>query len=1157
MRLARLDLTRYGRFTDRVIDFGPSVPGRPDLHVVYGPNEAGKSTTLSAILDLLFEMEVQSGYGFLHNYKSMAVGARIDTDAGSWEAVRVKRRNDSLVDPSGGPLDAGFLATALAGLDRDGYRLMFSLDDATLEQGGEAILASRGDLGKVLFSATAGLAELNDTIVSIRSEADAFHRFRARSGVLTTLKGRLDELRRRKNDVDTVATQHARLVAERADAQRVHEGARVARMSARRQATAHRDLLGALPHFARIASVRCELEGLASLPEAPASWADELPALQREEVEVATKLDGLEAKAAALEERVGGIVVDDGALSVADQVGRLPGLRTRHSDALDALPDARAQLSTEVEAVAGILRELGRPVDADPRALLLPSPLLAVLGDLMERRSGVVEALRKSRDDVARGEAAVADALEELGEWPAEAAPTEAAAAKAIRSAADVARRGGHEALVASARRAVERRQAQLSDALLGLRPWEGDLGRLAVMVTPAPPDVEAWRTELAEAMAEAAEAADRVSRLEEDWTRLRVEAAAASAALGCSSSDPVAARGDRERAWAKHRSDLDHASADAFEHAMRLDDSVTSARVGQAAELSRLGQLRERVDEASAAIERVACSREQALARAGDVRARVAAAAVASAGAWDDSVTPAWLERWLSRRSAALDLGVELADAEAEARNASEAAEVARVALARALAAATVPHDPEAGVEGLTGLAQAFLDEQSSLAGRRRRLADLGRDLAGYRRSLEVAAADEEEWRGEWDRACGRCWIGREAGVVEVRTILDGLARLGPRVDEHRRLVIEVRDLERDVTAFVDEVARLAPLVSCVDVGASPAEASRRLEEAARLAVAARDGLVAAQAELDATRAELDALRAASVTLEARKRAMTSLLRVETLAEVGERLASIGRRRDLRAQLDLAGRDVVQALGAASLAEAEALLRDLDREELRTRLLEAEVFLEGCERAEGEAYAALRKAADRLDEIGGDEEVARIAEERSTILLEIEERAASCLRLRLGVLAAEAAIDMFRDEHAGGLMAAASEAFTALTAGAYVKLTSRSERTGETLIALTGTGASRTAAEMSKGTRFQLYLALRIAAYKQYVRSRPAVPFVADDILETFDDHRTREAIEAFADMGMDGQVIYLTHHPHVCRIAARVCPDVRIHELEPLPVG
>ncbi len=103
MRLSRLDLTRYGLFTDGRIDFGPRVAGRPDLHVVYGPNESGKSTTLSAMLDLLFGIEVQSTYDFLHGYKSMAVGARIDTEAGSWEAVRVKRRNDSLVGPTGAP----------------------------------------------------------------------------------------------------------------------------------------------------------------------------------------------------------------------------------------------------------------------------------------------------------------------------------------------------------------------------------------------------------------------------------------------------------------------------------------------------------------------------------------------------------------------------------------------------------------------------------------------------------------------------------------------------------------------------------------------------------------------------------------------------------------------------------------------------------------------------------------------------------------------------------------------------------------------------------------------------------------------------------------------------------------------------------------------
>ena len=57
MRLNRLDLTRYGKFTDQNINLGERKAGEPDFHIVYGPNEAGKSTALAAFLDLLFGIE--------------------------------------------------------------------------------------------------------------------------------------------------------------------------------------------------------------------------------------------------------------------------------------------------------------------------------------------------------------------------------------------------------------------------------------------------------------------------------------------------------------------------------------------------------------------------------------------------------------------------------------------------------------------------------------------------------------------------------------------------------------------------------------------------------------------------------------------------------------------------------------------------------------------------------------------------------------------------------------------------------------------------------------------------------------------------------------------------------------------------------------------
>jgi uncharacterized protein YhaN len=58
-------------------------------------------------------------------------------------------------------------------------------------------------------------------------------------------------------------------------------------------------------------------------------------------------------------------------------------------------------------------------------------------------------------------------------------------------------------------------------------------------------------------------------------------------------------------------------------------------------------------------------------------------------------------------------------------------------------------------------------------------------------------------------------------------------------------------------------------------------------------------------------------------------------------------------------------------------------------------------------------------------------------------------------------------------------------------------------------------------------------------------------VPFVADDILETFDDDRAEQALRLLAKIGEVGQAIYLTHHRHLCEIGRQVCPEVQLHGL------
>ena len=75
MRLARLDLLCYGRFTDASFELPQA---ERDIHIVFGPNEAGKTTSLTAIEDMLFGIPERSPYNFLHSYDVMRVGAVLE-----------------------------------------------------------------------------------------------------------------------------------------------------------------------------------------------------------------------------------------------------------------------------------------------------------------------------------------------------------------------------------------------------------------------------------------------------------------------------------------------------------------------------------------------------------------------------------------------------------------------------------------------------------------------------------------------------------------------------------------------------------------------------------------------------------------------------------------------------------------------------------------------------------------------------------------------------------------------------------------------------------------------------------------------------------------------------------------------------------------------
>ena len=222
-----------------------------------------------------------------------------------------------------------------------------------------------------------------------------------------------------------------------------------------------------------------------------------------------------------------------------------------------------------------------------------------------------------------------------------------------------------------------------------------------------------------------------------------------------------------------------------------------------------------------------------------------------------------------------------------------------------------------------------------------------------------------------------------------------------------------------------------------------------------------------------------------------------------------------------------------------------------IDFDSLAIEKAEGEQKLRQLDEAIQQQLIRQTRAADKLDAIGGDSAVARLDAERRTTLLEIEDKAVRYIELKLGIMSAGHALRVYRERHRSGMMARASDAFALMTRGQYSGLTTQPAKGGEVLIALQRDGQSKVADALSKGARFQLYLALRLAGYYEFAQFRPSVPFIADDIMETFDHVRSEEVFRLFGEMARAGQVIYLTHHQHLCDIAKAVVPSATIHEL------
>ena len=1159
MRLARLDLIRYGRFTDASYGFPQ---GERDLHIVFGANESGKTTSLMAIEDLLFGIPDRSPYDFLHKYKTLRIGAMLENGADRLEFRRRKGKRETILGLDGFPMagDEGLLGPFLGGADRAFFDRMFNLSHNRLAEGGRTIIEVKDDVGQMLFSAGTGLSDLRERLRQLEAEADGLW------GPYRSGKRRYHQAEARFNNATRQLREHSLSVNDWRTARKALDNTEKAYEESRQQHEATSIELKKLARIRRVyASVRRkgelkqEIAALGDVVVLPENAALLLTQAEGHEAKMQAQVKILEPQLNQAQQRLEGLYFDEVLVQRADDITQLHEQRIKIRGGKDDLPKRRAELKDELEELAQLATELGWEA-AEPADLIDRIPdrgkvaRLHALGAQRGKLATTEQATNKAAEEAQTSLNEKTERLGEMGE--ALDVSRLAAVLNAVRDSGDVASR------IRSAQGRMQEASEQIGREIKSLKPPLPDGTNIEVLPVPPRATVQKhsdllrdWTRRQREAKQRLADSRNALERDRKALERLvRDEGVVAPDAL-------EEARTRRDDLWELvklqyvERSPIPQYEAQAyaaeleylpsaFEGAVRKADTVADRRFDKAEVAGRLAELARSMAEQETLITELE-AQEVALKDEGDQLEQVWLTF------WADIpikvLEPEAMLVWLGARAdivAAIGRQREAQRQLDTCRDEEREASAQVVAEVAALAVGTDKMQTDS-LRVVIEWAEAFQREQEAKAERlvemRETIQGARADLTRRQHELQQAQSALKVWRKEWSTAVAKVGLQVEAAPE----VVDAQISMIEQMRDHSGAAKQLRDkrivtIERDIEEFArsvaEVVAELAPDLADTDAQDAVLELERRRDEAVGLHKQHKELseiIVSRQEQIE----ELE---------EGRRKAWASVQPLKEAAcvkEVDDLKSAIkqsDRLRVLRQEMASVLETLNQQGDGLTMDVLEEECRDVDIDQVHAREEAAEGALKLLQEQLHEAVVARTEARREFQAIGVDNAAAKAAADRQEALAAMRDAAERYVRVRTSGVLLRWAIDRYRREKQGPLLKRAGELFRVLTLNSFERLdVVFDERESMHLTGVRPSGEEVAVPGLSTGPEDQLFLALRIAAVEDYLASAVALPFVADDLFINFDPERSAAGFEVLGQLSERTQVLFYTHHPHLVDVA------------------
>ena len=1141
MRLIELSLERYGVFEQRTLSFGE----KPGLTIVYGPNEAGKSTSLAAITDFLFTVPPQSRHAAVFGGNAIRIGAVMKLADG--EILSLKRRKGNgrtLTDDAGAVVEETVLSRLLGGTSRDRFETLFGLDHDGLRKGGAQLLTSKGDIGRLIVEAGGGLRGLVERMSEVDAQIDLlFDTRRSEKRAFYRALDTFEAADRSVKDGTVSLEQYDRLRAAHDATQALLEALSAEQAGLTLAATRLERIGRVGPLLRQLDQVRDQLNDGGALPDLPVDFTAQVTLAQDEAARAASALEAAKVRVQELEDRLEALKTDPVTRGLEAQVRDATEAAVHVTKARDDRANRLKELAESDLQLEGLRRRLGLGA-ADDLTPRLPAPdkveaLQQLAAAAQRREPAMASALDRARDleaDVVRLTGAVAAGVAKghdrgVGVSVAELAGLPSAVLAHDQQADAV------EDLQALARRRSSALGYDSPEAL------ETEPFPLADMLEQENTQRHALQAEHLRLARQRTEAEGLLSVAERDIERLTAGAEIATdAALTdarhrrTEALEPLRAA---HLAGAWTGSDADRAGeVSEADEALRLADELADRHAAEAQRAAEFAQATRQLEAASASLEaatkgledldKLLAARDEALALAFPLAVgRFPQLEALRAGQQERADI---LRLWSDARGRKRDL---------DQASAAFGAQLELLSLAEQSCGVAVD-DAAAIGDRVRAALTAVRDHDAAHADHRRDLGELQKAsdaLAGAQDQLRRLQADEAQWRTAWAPAAAALGLA-EAVTADVgaTAALEWASARGvlTTVEQTERRLRRMDQDEAALKTLVEGMGTTLGLALPKDTVAAAKMLDARWQESVRVerdrdqlapdVQAARSALERAVLEVDYCRNVLADL-AAKAGLQATDRdgmdaiCLAHRRRLELQGQQAQLLASLNTAGDQLPEADLreawGDRDLDEV--AAELETARARATDVDGERV----------------AAVEAAMAARQALAAVQDQAG---VAAAVAAREAAIADLHETVERYVDLSLARDLIQEAIDKVRTRQQDPLVARAGALFSAMTQQAYVSVGADIDAKGEPIVVgHSRGGASVTVSDMSDGTRDQLYLAFRLAGLESYCRAAEPLPFVADDILVHFDDARSAATLDVLAAFGETTQVLLFTHHQSV----------------------